>query len=229
MSESPVYLLDIEGTTTPISFVYEVLFPFARAEFESFLSQHWSDPAVRAEAEGLGQQVNDARSATRAALALMDEDRKLGPLKALQGRIWEAGYRSGALKSQLFADVAPVLRARRAAGLRTFIYSSGSVLAQHLLFAHTPEGDLTGLLDGYFDTAVGAKGDPESYRKIAAQIGSTGLFATDVVAEAQAARQAGWQAVILSRPGNHPQPAHDFPVWLEFAQEGFSLSQDSTV
>lgn len=217
MSESPVYLLDIEGTTTPISFVYEVLFPFARAEFESFLSQHWSDPAVRAEAEALGDGATDAQAAARVALALMDEDRKLGPLKALQGRIWEAGYRSGVLKSQLFADVAPMLRGRRAAGLRTFIYSSGSVLAQQLLFAHTPEGDLTVLLDGYFDTAVGAKGEPESYRKIAAQIGASGLFATDVLAEAQAAHQAGWQAVLLSRPGNATQPPHDFPVWTEFA------------
>ncbi len=222
MSDHPVYLLDIEGTTTPISFVYEVLFPFARAGFESFLSQHWSDPAVRAEAEGLGPGIEDAQAATRAALALMDEDRKLGALKALQGRIWEAGYRSGELKSQLFADVVPLLRARKAAGLRTYIYSSGSVLAQQLLFAHTPEGDLTDLLDGYFDTTVGAKGDPESYRKIAAQIGSSGLFATDVLSEARAAHGAGWQAVILSRPGNHPQPPHEFPVWSEF-------SQDSTV
>ncbi|MBX3168648.1 MAG: acireductone synthase [Candidatus Eremiobacteraeota bacterium] len=211
----PVYLLDIEGTTTPISFVYEVLFPFARAHFGSFLRQHWEDEKVRAEVNELGPSLATPEQAEAAALALMDEDRKLGALKALQGRIWEAGYRSGQLKSRLFADVAPMLRRRREAGLRTCIYSSGSVLAQKLLFAHTPEGDLTNLIDGYFDTAVGPKGEAESYRKIAEQIG-IGLFATDVVAEARAAHSAGWQAVILNRPGNHPQPDHDFEVWTRF-------------
>ena len=215
----PVYLLDIEGTTTPISFVYQVLFPFARARFGIFLREHWMDPAVRREAEELGAVVDSPEKAETAALSLMDEDRKLGALKALQGRIWEAGYRSGELKSQLFADVAPMLRARRAAGERTYIYSSGSVLAQQLLFGHTPEGDLSNLIDGYFDTAVGAKGEAASYRKIAEQIGISpgdGLFGTDVVAEARAAREAGWQAVILDRPGNHAQPDHDFEVWARF-------------
>lgn len=215
----PVYLLDIEGTTTPISFVYEVLFPFARAQFGAFLREHWEDERVRREVVGLGQGLDTPQQAEAAALALMDEDRKLGPLKALQGRIWEDGYRSGRLQSQLFADVAPMLRARQAAGQRTYIYSSGSVLAQKLLFAHTPEGDLTHLLDGYFDTDVGAKGEAQSYAKIAEQIGiqpGDGLFATDVVAEARAAQAAGWKAVILHRPGNHPQPAHDFETWIEF-------------
>ncbi|MBS2035305.1 acireductone synthase [bacterium] len=219
-----VYLLDIEGTTTPISFVYEVLFPFARQRFPSFLNENWNDARVRAEVAQLAADLQDAEAAARVALALMDEDRKLGPLKALQGLIWEEGYRSGALKSQIFGDVAPCLRARKASGLRTYIYSSGSVLAQKLLFAHTPEGDLTGLLDGYFDTSVGAKADPESYRKIAAEIGSTGLFATDILAEARAASEAGWQAVVLDRPGNRPQPDHQFPVWSSLA-----ASQDSTV
>lgn len=214
-----VYLLDIEGTTTPISFVYEVLFPYAREQFGSFLRKHWSDPEVRMEAAGLGEAINSADEATTAALALMDEDRKVAPLKALQGRIWEAGYRSGQLKSQLFADVTPMLRARKTAGLRTYIYSSGSVLAQKLLFAHTPDGDLTELLDGYFDTTIGAKGEVGSYQKIAERVGikpGEGLFATDVVAEAQAAREAGWQAALLARPGNHPQPPHDFEVWAKF-------------
>lgn len=216
----PVYLLDIEGTTTPISFVYDALFPFARAELGAFLREHWEDEGVRREVDGLGQGLESVQEAEKAALALMDEDRKVGPLKALQGRIWEAGYRSGQLKSQLFADVAPMLRARRASGLRTCIYSSGSVLAQKLLFAHTPEGDLTSLLDGFFDTAVGPKGEAESYRTIAEQLGispADGLFATDVVAEARAAHSAGWQTVILDRPGNLPQPAHDFETWTRFS------------
>lgn len=215
----PLYLLDIEGTTTPISFVYDVLFPFARAQVGAFLRERWEDEEVQREVKGLGEGLTSPQEAERATLALMDEDRKLGPLKALQGRIWEAGYRSGQLKSQLFADVAPMLRVRRGAGKRTCIYSSGSVLAQRLLFAHTPEGDLSNLLDGYFDTAVGAKGEAESYRKIAEQLEispAEGLFATDVVAEARAAHSAGWQAVILDRPGNPPQPAHDFEIWTRF-------------
>ena len=222
----PVYLLDIEGTTTPISFVYEVLFPFARAQFGAFLRERWEDSTVRREAEDLGEGVDSPEKAEMAALSLMDQDRKLGPLKALQGRIWEAGYRSGELKSQLFADVAPMLRARRAAGERTYIYSSGSVLAQQLLFAHTPEGDLTPLISGYFDTAVGAKGDAQSYQKIAEQIGispADGLFGTDIVTEARAAREAGWQAVLLDRPGNHAQPDHDFPVWTRFDSDDCQL------
>lgn len=214
-----VYLLDIEGTTTPISFVYDVLFPYARTQFGAYLQANWDNQEVRAEVNELGAPLDSPASAAAAALALMDEDRKLGPLKSLQGRIWEAGYRSGQLKSQLFADVAPMLRARKAAGLRTYIYSSGSVLAQKLLFAHTPEGDLGHLLDGYFDTAVGAKGEAESYRRIAEQIGITpadGLFATDILAEARAADSAGWQSVILQRPGNHPQPAHTYERWTHF-------------
>jgi len=210
---SQVYLLDIEGTTTPISFVYDILFPFARGHFGTFLAEHWGDAEVRAEAVGLSDPAPQSPAdATAAAHILMDQDRTVGALKSLQGRILEAGYRSGQLKSQLFGEVADRLRAYKAAGARVFIYSSGSVLAQKLLFAHTAEGDLTGLLDGYFDTAVGAKGEPDSYRRIAEQIGATGLFATDILSEAQAARSAGWQAVILNRPGNHPQPAHDFKV-----------------
>lgn len=216
---TPVYLLDIEGTTTPISFVYDVLFPYARAQLGSFLREQWDDPAVRAEAASLGDSIDSAERAEEACLSLMDEDRKVGSLKTLQGRIWEAGYRSGQLRSQLFPDVPPMLRARKAVGLRTYIYSSGSVLAQKLLFAHTPEGDLTGLLDGFFDTAVGAKGEVESYQRIAERIGISpgeGLFATDIVAEAQAAHEAGWQIALLVRPGNLPQPPHDFATWTRF-------------
>lgn len=212
----PVYLLDIEGTTTPISFVYDVLFPFARARFGTFLRDNWTDDAIREEALALGEDIRNAEQAEANALTLMNQDRKLGSLKSLQGRIWEDGYRSGKLKSQIFDDVAGVLRARKTAGLRTYIYSSGSVLAQKLLFAHTPEGDLTGLLDGYFDTAVGPKSAPESYRLIAEKIGispADGLFATDIVAEARAAGEAGWGTAILVRPGNHPQPEHPFQEW----------------
>lgn len=217
MTAPAAVLLDIEGTTTPISFVYQVLFPYARQHFEDFLKQHWEIPEVQSEAIALGASC--VESAVQLAVQAMDEDRKLGPLKALQGRIWEDGYRRGRLRGQLFPEVAEALKAWREAGISVNIYSSGSVLAQKLLFGFSEAGDLQPWIDGYFDTAVGAKSDPQSYTRIATSLKmnpSDGVFATDIVGEAEAARQAGWRAVILRRPGNHPQPEHDFPEWAQF-------------
>lgn len=212
-------LLDIEGTTTPISFVYDVLFPFARAHMLDFLRVHWQEEDVAGDAAGLSDELlTTPEAATAVAHRLMDEDRKLGALKSLQGRIWEDGYRSGKLRGQLFPEVAERLRAYREAGIAVAIYSSGSVLAQKLLFGHSEAGDLRPLLSAYFDTAVGPKTASESYRLIAERLGiepSEGLFLTDVVGEATAAHQAGWKAAILRRPGNQPQPQHDFPEWTE--------------
>ncbi|MBT9586839.1 acireductone synthase [bacterium] len=214
-------LLDIEGTTTPISFVYEVLFPYARARMADFLAAHWHDTEVRGEVAGLTDWlITTPAEATRVALALMDEDRKLGSLKSLQGRIWKDGYRTGQLYGQLFDEVADRLKDWKDSGCSVNIYSSGSVLAQQLLFGHSQAGDLRPLIDGYFDTAVGAKTDPDSYRLIAQRLSlqpGQGLFATDIVGEASAAHEAGWQAVIVRRPGNHPQPPHSFPEWTEIS------------
>ena len=214
-----VLLLDIEGTTTPISFVYKVLFPYAREHMSEFLGAHWHLEEVRREASGLADTpLRSADEAAVVALKLMDEDRKLGALKSLQGRIWKHGYEVGQLRGQVFDEVPQRLRAWKEAGHSVCIYSSGSVLAQQLLFGHSEAGDLREWIDGYFDTAVGAKGESSSYLGIAEQLGvapSQGVFATDVVAEARAAREAGWEAVIVCRPGNHPQPPHDFPEWTE--------------
>lgn len=217
MSWPAAVLLDIEGTTTPIAYVYQVLFPYARQHFEEFLRQHWEVPEVQSEARALG--AGDVQAAVELALQAMDEDRKLGPLKALQGRIWEDGYRRGLLRGQLFPEVAESMKSWHEAGIAINIYSSGSVLAQRLLFGFSEAGDLRPWIDHYFDTAVGAKSDPESYRRIAQELNinpQDGVFASDIVMEAEAARQAGWRAVILRRPGNHPQPEHDFPEWTRF-------------
>jgi len=195
-------LLDIEGTTTPISFVYEVLFPFARSRMADYLRDHPDDPDVQALPEDV--------------FALMDKDSKIGPLKAIQGRIWEAGYRSGALRGQVFPDVPERFAAWHGADHSVNIYSSGSVLAQQLLFGHSEAGDLTRFLDAYYDTGVGPKKEASSYRRIAAELGEPGLFVTDIVAEAEAAQAAGWTAVIMDRPGNAPQPAHSFLVARDF-------------
>lgn len=218
------WLLDVEGTTTPLSFVTEVLFPFARERFLDYLNQNWDDPEIQGDVAGLSpERLSSPQQATIVALELMDQDRKLGALKSLQGRIWQEGYRSGQLKGQLFADVPERLKQIKQAGGSVFIYSSGSVLAQQLLFRHSEFGDLTPWIDGYFDTAVGAKVESESYRRISELTrlpAELGIFATDAVAEALAADRAGWRIAVMLRPGNQPQPRHSFPEWGQFPEPG---------
>jgi len=209
-------LLDIEGTTTSIDFVYKALFPYARRELEPFLRAHGQEAEVRAacakialeagfgpEAPGQGQLVAEV-------VRLMDQDAKTTGLKELQGLIWRVGYASSALRAHVFSDVPPCLSRFRRAGLDVRIYSSGSALAQKLLFSHTEHGDLTGLLSGYYDTTVGPKRHAESYRAIAADMECpTGevLFLSDVPAELDAARAAGMQTALVCRPGNAPVPS----------------------
>jgi enolase-phosphatase E1 len=220
-------LLDIEGTTTPIDFVYQVLFPFARRRIDNYLSEHWSEDYVQRDLtllreehaadsqQGLNlpRHKTELESLTGYIHWLMDRDRKSTPLKLLQGKIWQEGYESGELQGQLFDDVPIALNRWRQEGRQIYIYSSGSVLAQKLLFAHTTAGDLTSLLSGYFDTAIGVKTEVGSYRRIAASIQQspeTILFVSDVVAELNAASETGMQCALSLRPGNHPQPANPF-------------------
>lgn len=228
-------LLDIEGTTTPIDFVYQMLFPFARRQMRDYLSQNWTADEVltdfallRQEHSADKEQGNNppaleptVDSATAYLHWLMDRDRKSMPLKSLQGKIWQKGYESGELLSQVFDDVPLALKRWHDQGKRIYIYSSGSVLAQKLLFAHTIAGDLTPLLSGYFDTAIGAKQEAESYRRIFAsieQIPETILFVSDIVAELNAASAAGMQCVLSLRAGNHLQPANAFSSIRSFAE-----------
>lgn len=227
MSASPinpaisVVLLDIEGTTTPIDFVYKVLFQYARAHAAEFLESRRSDVAEDIEAL-LREDTEDIKrgldppsivSGTVHELAayvhwLMDRDRKTTALKSLQGKIWQAGYLAGELHSQVFEDVPTAFKRWREQGKQICIYSSGSVLAQELLFANTEAGDLTGFISGYFDTNIGPKKDAESYKRIAKAVEfepSAIVFVSDVSAELRAAASAGLGTLLCVRPGNHPQ------------------------
>lgn len=204
-------LLDIEGTTTPIDFVTRVLFPYARARVGEFLdrrarevrddlarlsSEHQADE--RAGRSPPPWRGDSAAAVIDSAVAyvhwLMDRDRKSTALKALQGRIWEEGYEAGDLRGQVYPDVPRAFARWRAQGREIAIFSSGSVLAQKLLFSRSDAGDLTPCLRAYFDTNTGAKADAESYRKIARALGREPpavLFLSDVAAELDAAGKAG--------------------------------------
>ncbi len=196
-------LLDVEGTVSPLAFVHEVMFPFARERAESFLERNGARPAVRA---ALQQMTADTGLATVAEIhRLMDADAKLTGLKQLQGLVWEEGFKSGELRATLFDDVADALRLWHAAGVQLRIYSSGSVHAQKLFFAHTVAGDLTPLLSGYYDTTTGPKRTAASYAAIAADSGFAPqdiLFLSDVGEELDAAVAAGMQTALAIRPGN---------------------------
>jgi enolase-phosphatase E1 len=210
-------LLDVEGTTTPLAFVAEVLFPYAAAAIPAFLAAHRDRPEaaaacarIAADAEGAERDLQGDARILAVVRRQMAADIKAPGLKALQGLVWEDGYRGGALRGAVFPDVAPALRRWRGEGRPVRIYSSGSVLAQRLLFAHSTAGDLTPWLDGHYDTAVGPKRESASYAAIAAAWGrppASVRFLTDQPAEAAAALAAGMGAVLLARPGNPPLPA----------------------
>lgn len=227
-----VVLLDIEGTTTPVSFVYEVLFPYARRQLRPYVEANFADDGVAdagrllesewvGDAPGAPGPPTDADRLIAYAEWLMDRDRKSPGLKLLQGLIWQRGYEAGELRGVLFPDVAPAFEAWRRAGRRIAIYSSGSVLAQRLLFAFNDARDLTPFIDAFFDTAVGPKTAADSYRRIAAELGSPPgeiLFVSDAPAELAAARAAGCAVVLSVRPGNHPAGERDLPRAMSLAE-----------
>ena len=205
-------LTDIEGTTSSISFVKDVLFPYARAKLPGFVHEHGHEPEVRrwldAVAVENGGLCQDAMI-VETLQGWIDEDRKHTALKALQGMVWDAGYRDGDFTAPLYPDVAPTLRAWKRSGHRLAVYSSGSVPAQKLLFSHTDAGDLASLFDGFFDTEMGGKREAASYRAIAAALGALPgdvMFLSDVVAELDAAREADMRTVLLDRREDYPQP-----------------------
>jgi enolase-phosphatase E1 len=224
-----VVLLDIEGTTTPIDFVYQTLFPFARKRLQDYLAHNHSSEDVRKIIEQLRQEnawdvenklhpppLSDASAEAELASIiaylhyLMDSDRKSTPLKSLQGLIWEEGYQAGELHSEVFADVPPAFIKWSSQRKTIAIFSSGSVLAQKLLFANTSSGDLSKFISAYFDTHIGKKREPESYRLISDALQHTPqqiIFFSDVVAELDAALAAGMQTGLCVRPDNTIQPA----------------------
>ncbi|MFE4105749.1 acireductone synthase [Almyronema epifaneia] len=229
-----VILLDIEGTTTPVSYVFETLFPFARDQVAAYLKTHGAEAAVQDDLALLRQEYaaeptsgaavpawpeNTPEAAVPYIHYLIACDRKSTALKSLQGKIWAKGYTAGQLQSQIFADVKPAFKRWTQLGKRLYIFSSGSVQAQRQLFGSTEVGDLTPYLSGYFDTRTGPKKEADSYRKIAAQIGRVPeriLFISDVVAELRAAQQAGMHTLFSSRPGNHSNHSEGFKLITSF-------------
>ncbi|HEV2567630.1 acireductone synthase [Sphingomonas sp.] len=180
-------LTDIEGTTSSIAFVTETLFPYARARLRDHLRDHPE------QAQGIPGDTLER---------WIDEDRKEPVLKAIQGRIWRQGYERGELKGHIYPDAAAALHRWHEQGLRLFVYSSGSVEAQKLIFGHSEAGDLTTLFEGYFDLGVGSKLETVSYVRIAEEIGekpSAILFLSDNPAEIAAAREAGLQVQLIDR------------------------------
>lgn len=245
MDDSKKYsavLLDIEGTTTPVSFVYEVLFPYAQQKVKNYVEQHWNDPELQRDIDMLVEQaaalshvadeptpVPDDRSDVEAFQSAvvkyinwqMETDQKNPPLKAIQGRIWRSGYEEGELKAPLFDDVEPALRAWNEGEVPVYIYSSGSVEAQRLLFSHTSAGDLTDRIDGYYDTTTGDKKKADSYAAIAEDIDRAPdeiLFLTDNLKEARAADAAGLQVRVSERPGNGALEDNNYKVITSFGQ-----------
>ncbi|MCT9078406.1 acireductone synthase [Streptomyces fulvoviolaceus] len=202
-------VLDIEGTTSATGFVVDVLYPYSRARFAELLTERAGEPEV-ARAIAQVRELTDEPDADATAIektlnAWLDEDRKATPLKTLQGIVWSEGFARGDLVSHFYDDVVPALRAWHSAGLTLYVYSSGSVSAQRAWFTNSPEGDLTSLVSGLYDTEnAGPKQEPESYRRIAAATGveaSRLLFLSDRPGELDAARAAGWHAVGIRRPG----------------------------
>ena len=233
-ARADVILLDIEGTTTPIDYVFGVLFPFAKKQVESFLQTYDWENGVQADLERLRQEYaadvargltvpewvdNSATAAVPYIHYLIAADRKSTGLKSLQGKIWESGYRNGTLRSQLFPDVKPAFERWTREGKRLYIFSSGSIQAQQLLFQYSEAGDLTQFLSGYFDTETGLKKEAESYRKITQSIGvlpNQILFISDVTAELKAAKAVGMQTLFSLRSGNRTSDAEEFPVINSF-------------
>lgn len=206
-----VILLDIEGTTTPVDYVYNILFPYARLHLADYL-QRQATPVTLTELKQEYERDKDPSKPEWKPLAyinhLMDKDSKAPVLKKIQGEIYKAGFEQGSLKSELYPDVIPALKRWHEAGKMICIFSSGSVQAQRLLFTHTTEGNLTGLIDAFFDTAVGPKKEAPSYREIARRLHASPeeiLFISDSQAECEAASDAGCLVRYSVRPGNDVQ------------------------
>ncbi|MDP4804944.1 MAG: acireductone synthase [Candidatus Nanopelagicales bacterium] len=219
-------VMDIEGTTSSARHVYEVLFPYARAAMATWVEQHGDEPVTRkaiAEvAEQLGVESTDTAAIVAQLVQWIDDDVKAAPLKTLQGLIWQEGYSRGELTSHMFDDVPPTLRTWHIAGIPLVIYSSGSVAAQKALFAHAPDGDLDSLIGANFDiTTAGPKRERDSYTRIAQALNAKPeqlLFLSDIQAELDAARAAGWQVVGVLREGETQATASGAPLISSFTE-----------
>ncbi|MFZ4653185.1 MAG: acireductone synthase [Methylococcaceae bacterium] len=204
-------LTDIEGTTSSLAFVKNVLFPYSRTHLPDYIKAHAQDPLIQKELAAINQLTGAVLSQQEAVdqlLTWIDQDQKVTPLKALQGLIWQAGYEKGDFHGHLYEDAARMLKTWASLGLKLYVFSSGSIKAQKLLFEHTAEGDLSPLFSGFFDTGIGSKQDPDAYRAIAAatrQPASSILFLSDIGSELDAASVAGMATTQLIREN---QPIH---------------------
>lgn len=227
-------LLDIEGTTTPMDFVHKTLFSFAREHVYDFLERNAADPQVENIVSGLNKSYNENRekgkrpaewsnrdihsrckSASEYVSWLIGIDSKDTAMKELQGLIWADGYKSHELHGEVYADVPTAMQKLHSEGIVMAIYSSGSSLAQKLIFGTTAHGDLTKYLSGFFDTGVGNKRDPESYSNISRLMGfqpSQILFLSDILEEINAARSSGLMAIQVVREGHNTAKDQDIPV-----------------
>jgi len=205
---------DIEGTTSSIDFVHQTLFPYAKLHLRHFLRAQARRPEVAAQVHAVALEEGRQLTLEDAADVLerwMAEDRKATPLKALQGMVWAQGYAAGELIGHVYADTPVALRRWRDAGLQLYVYSSGSVEAQQLIFGHTEYGDLTPLFSGYYDTRIGAKREASAYRAILEDIGLPGeqvLFLSDIGEELDAAREVGMMTTQLLRDAKARPFAH---------------------
>ncbi|XP_014667108.1 PREDICTED: enolase-phosphatase E1-like [Priapulus caudatus] len=247
-----VLLLDIEGTTSSISFVKDHMFSYIKENVEQYLKTHWNEEECRCDVEELRQLADtDLEEKVEGAVKIplledeleetvrkavvanvlwqMSLDRKTTALKQHQGHMWRAAFKTGILKGHIYDDVVPVLEAWKEKGCSVYIYSSGSVDAQKLLFGYSEKGDLLHLFAGHFDTKVGMKMETESYRNIAKECECKPeemIFLTDVVKEAQAAKQAGMKVALVERPGNAPltqEDRADFDVIQSFKNIGVEV------
>jgi enolase-phosphatase E1 len=227
-----VILTDIEGTTSSISFVHEVLFPYSAKHMAEFVREGAADSTeIREQLDAVAQTSGVAREDINGLIEVLDtwirEDRKETSLKALQGMLWEQGYQQGAFRGHIYDDAAEYLQRWHDRGLRLFVYSSGSVKAQKLIFGFSEAGDLTPFFSGYFDTRIGGKKEPTSYSNIINELGvepRTVLFLSDVEAELTAAEEAGMRTVWLVREGDLPDTKRavttDFAGVDRFLQQG---------
>lgn len=242
--------MDIEGTTTPIGFVKETLFPYAEENVESFLTKRYDDEetqqdikalqelAAKDKADGVEGVVEIPKEGSKEDIIKavvdnvkwqMDEDRKTTALKQLQGHIWREGYKTGQIKAELFEDVGPALQQIVEEGVNVYVYSSGSVEAQKLLFGNTEEGDLLELFTDFFDTTIGNKKDSGSYKKIVEKIGVSPeeiLFLTDTPEEATAASKAGLRSALVARDGNEELTEEHFQNFLVIESFGELFGDD---
>ncbi|MBS0985744.1 acireductone synthase [Acetobacter thailandicus] len=227
VSAPRVVLLDIEGTTAPVSFVHQILFPYARGCLKDYLDEHADDAAVQKIVADVRKIAPD-KSPAEQLISWIDEDAKVAPLKELQGLIWARGYQQGELTARLYPDVAPVLQKWSENGLTLAVYSSGSEAAQRLIYGHTEQGDLTPLFSHFFDLRVGGKKEADSYRAIVKEAGwqaADVLFLSDVTAELDAAAEAGLKVCQVVRPedGTVAGTSHPVAASLPEAARHFAL------